>query len=98
MLRNRLLILLGGCFLAASAAWADDVGFVDCSNHPENTPVFGKPRKTPKPVASLRCAERFTILVYGFIFYPIQTGDAKVVYVYSNLLAVYRADTPARLS
>src|SRR5258708_7141292 len=98
MLRNRLLILLGGCFLAASAAWADDVGFVDCSNHPENTPVFGKPRKTPETVASLRCGERFTILVYGFVFSRIQTGDGKVGYVYSNLLAVDRAATAARQS
>ncbi len=96
MLRNRLLILLGGCFLAASAAWADDVGFVDCSNHPEDTPVFGKPRKTPEVVASLRCGERFTILVYGFVFSRIQTGDGKVGYVYSNLLAVDRAATAAR--
>jgi len=26
MLRNRILILLGGCLLASSAAWADEVG------------------------------------------------------------------------
>ncbi len=96
MLRNRLLILLGGCFLAASAAWADDVGYIDCSSHPEGTQVFGKPRKTPDVVASLPCGERFTILVYGFVFSRIATPDGKVGYVYSNLIAVDRAATTAQ--
>ena len=93
MLRNRLLILLGVSFIAASAAWADDVGYVDCSNRSEDTQVFGKPRKTPEVVASVPCGERFTILVYGFVFSRIQTGDGKVGYVYSNLIAVDRAAT-----
>src|SRR5258708_3668152 len=53
MLRNRFLIVLSGCLLAASAAWADDVGYIECSNHPEGTQVFGKPRKTPEVVVSL---------------------------------------------
>ena len=35
MLRNRLLVALGVCFLAASGAWADEVGFVDCSKSAE---------------------------------------------------------------
>ena len=87
MLRNRLLILLGGCFLTASAAWADDVGYVDCSNHPEETQVFAKARKTPEVVASLPCGERFTIVLYGFIFSRIQTRDGRVGYVYSNLIS-----------
>ncbi len=96
MLRNRLLILLGVCFLAASAAWADDVGYIDCSSHSEGTQVFGKPRRTPDVVASLPCGERFTILVYGFVFSRIQTGDGKVGYIYSNLIAVDRAATTAQ--
>ncbi len=87
MLRNRLLILLGGCFLTASAAWADDVGYVDCTNHPEETQVFAKARKTPDVVASLPCGERFTIVLYGFIFSRIQTRDGRVGYVYSNLIS-----------
>jgi len=87
MLRNRLLILLGGCFLTASAAWADDVGYVDCSNHPEETQVFAKARKTPEVVTSLPCGERFTIVLYGFIFSRIQTRDGRVGYVYSNLIS-----------
>jgi len=91
MLRNRLLILMGGCFLTASAAWADDVGYIDCSNHSEGTQVFGKARKSPDVVTSLPCGERFTILVYGFVFSKIQTRDGKVGYVYSNLIAVDRA-------
>src|SRR5260370_12724725 len=90
MLRNRLLILLmlGACFLTASAAWADDVGYVNCSSHPEATQVFAKPRKTPDMLASLPCGERFTVLVYGFIFSRIETRDGKVGYVYSSLISV----------
>jgi hypothetical protein len=98
MFRNRFLILLSLCFLAASATWADDVGFVDCSNHPEATQVFGKPRKTPDVVASVPCGERFTILVYGFVFSRIQTGDGTVGYVYSSVIAVDRAATAAQHS
>jgi hypothetical protein len=63
MLGNRLLIvfMLGACFLTASAAWADDMGYVNCSSHPEDTQVFGKARRTPETVASLPCgsASRF---------------------------------------
>ncbi len=91
MLRNRLLILLGGCFLTASAVWADGVGYIDCRNHPEETQVFGKARQTHEIVASLACGERFTILQYGFIFSRIQTGDGKVGYVYSNVISVDRS-------
>ncbi|MGC1619828.1 MAG: hypothetical protein WA765_15160 [Candidatus Acidiferrum sp.] len=88
MLRNRFLILLAVCFLAASAAWADDIGYVDCSSHSDGTQVFGKPRKTPDVVANLACGERFTVLVYGFYFSRIQTRDGQVGYVYSNLIAL----------
>ena len=96
MLRNRFLILLGGCLLASSAAWADEVGYVDCSNHPDEIQVFAKARKTPDLVASLPCGERFTVLVYGFVFSRIQTRDGNVGYVYSNLIAVDRAATAAQ--
>src|SRR5258708_3780309 len=90
MLRKWLLILvmLGASFLADSAAWADDVGYVNCSSHPEATQVFAKPRKTPDMLASLPCGERFTVLVYGFIFSRIETRDGKVGYVYSSLISV----------
>ena len=88
MFHSRILVVLGVCFLAASAAWADDVGYVDCTSHSEGTQVFGKPRKTPDVVASVACGERFTILVYGFYFSRIQTKDGQVGYVYSNLIAV----------
>src|SRR5216684_2149947 len=93
MFRNRFLILLGGCFIAAYAAWAGEVGYVDCSNHPEGTQVFGKPRKTPDVLASMPCGERFSVLVYGFVFSQIETRDGKVGYVFSNLIAVDRAAT-----
>jgi hypothetical protein len=91
MLRSRIIILLGGCLLAASAAWADDVGYIDCRNHPDETQVFGKARQTHEAVAALACGERFTILLYGFIFSRIQTRDGKVGYVYSNVISVDRS-------
>jgi hypothetical protein len=93
MLGKRLLILLGGCFLMASAAWADDVGYVNCSSHPDETQVFGKPRKTPDTVAAIPCGERFTILVYGFIFSRIQTRDGKIGYIFSSLISVDHSAT-----
>lgn len=93
MLRNRLLVALGVCFLAASGAWADEVGFVDCSKSAEATQVFGKPRKSQDVVASLPCGERFTILVYGFYFSRIQTKDGQVGYVYSSLISQDRGVT-----
>jgi hypothetical protein len=93
MLRNRFLILLGTSFLATSAAWADEVGYLDCSNHSEGTQVFGKPRKTPDVVTALPCGERFTILVYGFYFSRIQTKDGQIGYIYSSLIAVDRGAT-----
>ncbi len=98
MSRNRFLIVLGGCLLAASAAWADDVGYVECSSHPDGTQVFAKPRKSPEVVASMACGERFTILVYGFVFSRVQTGDGKIGYVYSNMIAVDRAAAPVQKS
>src|SRR6266404_2140805 len=87
MLRNRMLVLVSGCFLTASASLADGVAYVDCASHPEDTQVFGKPRRTPDVVESLPCGERFTILQNGFIFSRIQTKDGKVGYVYSNLIS-----------
>jgi hypothetical protein len=93
MFRMRFLAFLGVCFLAASGAWADEVGYVDCSNHSDATQVFGKPRKTPDVVASLACGERFTILVYGFYFSRIQTKDGQIGYIYSSLIAVDRGAT-----
>ncbi|HEU0367686.1 MAG TPA: SH3 domain-containing protein [Candidatus Acidoferrum sp.] len=87
MLRNRLLITLGGCAVLASAAWADGVAYVDCTSHSEDTQVFGKPRRSPDVVASLPCGERFTVIQNGFIFSRIQTKDGKIGYVYSNVIS-----------
>jgi hypothetical protein len=98
MFRKRFLISLAVLFLGASAAWADDVGYVDCSNHSEDTQVFGKPRKTNEVVASVPCGERFTVLVYGFFFSRIQTKDGQIGFIYSSLIAVDRAATTARQS
>ena len=91
MLRNRFLILTGGCFLAASAAWADNVGFIDCRDHPDPTQVFAKARQSHEVVASVACGERFTVLQYGFIFSRIQTKDGQVGYVYSNVISADRS-------
>lgn len=88
MLRKRLLMVLGGCLLAVSTACADDVGYVDCSKHAEETQVFGKPRRTQETVATLACGERFTVLMYGFIFSRIETKDGQVGYIFSNLISV----------
>src|SRR5258708_15936687 len=90
MFRNRFVILLGGSLLAASAAVANDVGYIDCSNHFDETQVFAKARKSPEVVASMPCGERFTILVYGFVFSRVQTKDGNVGYVFSNLISVDR--------
>src|SRR6267378_4097430 len=104
MLRKRMLIGLGGCFLASGAAWADGVAYVDCASHPETTLVFGKPRRTPETVAAINCGERFTILQYGFIFSRVQTKDGQVGYVYSNLISADRSgatvpqSAPARVN
>ena len=98
MWRNRFLISISVLFLAASTAWADDVGYVDCSSHSEGAQVFGKPRKTPDTVANLACGERFTILVYGFYFSRVQTKDGQVGYIYSNLITQDRGATAVQQS
>ena len=91
MVGKRLLLLLGVCALTAAAAWADDVGYVDCREHPDQTQVFAKARQTHEVVASVPCGERFTILLYGFIFSRIQTKDGQVGYVFSNVVSVDRS-------
>jgi hypothetical protein len=96
MFRMRFLIVLVLSFLVATAAWADEVGYVDCSSHSDPTQVFGKPRRTPDTVASLPCGERFTILVYGFYFSRIQTKDGQIGYIYSSLIAVDRGVAAAQ--
>src|SRR5215470_1799308 len=88
---SRLLILLTGCFLLASAAWADELGYVDCATHPDNAQVFAKARQSQDVVATVPCGERFTVLLYGFIFSRVQTKDGKVGYVYSNVISADRA-------
>ena len=88
MLRSRLLILLGGCLLAASVAWAaDDVGYIDCQSHPQNTQVLARASKTQDVVASLPCGERFSILLDSFFFARIQSKDGKVGYVLSSSIS-----------
>jgi len=95
MHRSRLLILLAACFLMTSVAWADDLGYVECTSHPDTTPVFSKARQTPDSVGAIPCGERFTVLVYGFVFSRIQTKDGKIGYVYSNLITSDRGGAAA---
>lgn len=85
---NRLLVLLGGCLLAASAAMADDLGSVDCTSHPDLTPVYAKARKSQDIVANVPCGEKFKVILFGFIFSEIQTSDGKVGFVFSNLVTL----------
>jgi hypothetical protein len=91
--RIRLSILLAGCFLLVSTAWADDLGYVDCASHPESAQVFSKARQTPDSLGTVTCGERFTILVYGFVFSRVQTKDGQVGYIYSNLISVDHGGT-----
>jgi len=86
MQRIRLLILLTAGCVTSSAAWADNLGYVDCSSHPEGTAVFSKPRQSGS-VAVVPCGERFTVLLNGFIFSRVETKDGKVGYVYTNLIS-----------
>ena len=76
MLRKRMLIGLGGCFLASGAAWPDGVAYVDCASHPETTLVFGKPRRTPETVAAIACgsALRFCSTDSFFHAFKRKTG------------------------
>jgi hypothetical protein len=87
MLRIRLLILLSACSAISSAAWADNLGYVACSSHPEETPVFSKPRQSSS-VAMIPCGERFTVLLKGFIFSRVETKDGKIGYVLTNVVSV----------
>src|SRR5262252_3942440 len=88
MSRIRLFILLAVSFLAASAALADDLAYIDCASHPESAQIFSKARQTPDSLGTVACGERFTVLVYGFVFSRVQTKDGKVGYIYSNLITV----------
>jgi len=96
MVGKRYLLLLAGCFLTASAALADEVGFIDCREHPEQTQVFAKARQTHEIVATLACGERFTILLNGFIFSRIQTKDGQVGYVFSNVISADHSGASAQ--
>src|ERR1700747_2981517 len=98
MSRMRLFTLLTACLVLASAAFADDQGYVDCTSHPESAQIFSKARQTPDSLGTVACGERFSILVYGFVFSRVATLDGKVGYLYSNLITIDRggaAPSPA---
>jgi len=87
MLRIRLLTLVSACCVISLGAWADDLGYVDCSIHPEETQVFSKPRLSGS-VAVIPCGERFTVLLNGFIFSRVETKDGKIGYVLTNMISL----------
>ncbi len=86
MLKSLLFVLVGGCLFASPAA-ADDIGYVDCQTHPDNTAVLARAAKTSEVVASVPCGERFTILLSGDFFSRIQAKDGKVGYLNSYLIS-----------
>ncbi len=87
--------MVATCLLAASPAWADDLGYIDCQGHSENTVVLAKAAQTSDVVTSLHCGEQFTILLSGDFFSRIQTQDGKVGYVYSYLISHNLSSPPA---
>ncbi|HYL83847.1 MAG TPA: SH3 domain-containing protein [Candidatus Angelobacter sp.] len=93
MLRLRVLLLLAASTLFVSAAWADDIGYIDCASHPDPSQVYTKPRQSQDVVGSVACGERFFILVNGFIFSRIQTTDGKIGFVLSSLISVDHSAT-----
>src|SRR2546430_6050614 len=60
MSRIRLFTLLTACFLAASPAWADDLGYLECANHPEGAQLFSKARQTPDALGTVVRSEEHT--------------------------------------
>src|SRR5712692_5556322 len=75
---------------------AGDVGYINCQNHPGNTPVLVRAGRPLEVVTFLPCGDRFTILLYGFFYTQIDTKDHKVGYVYSNLISRDHSATSAR--
>jgi hypothetical protein len=98
MLRKHLFSLLAVCLLGGSAARADELGFVECSAHPDDIQVFGKARQSHDVVAAVHCGERFTVVQFGFIFSRIQTANGQVGFVYSNLISVDRSGAKMQIA
>jgi hypothetical protein len=90
MFHKKLLILLCGSLLGAAGARADDVGYVDCSGHPEETQIYAKPRRSQDVVVKVPCGERFRVVLYGFIFSKVQTSDGKVGFILSSMISLDR--------
>lgn len=95
MLRTRLLLLLAGSLLVASAALAGETGYIDCSKYPDTVQVLDKGGKTSGVVADLPCGERFTVLARGEFYSQIQTKDGKVGYIYTYLISRDTSAAPA---
>jgi hypothetical protein len=80
--------MVGGCLLASVALHADDLGlgFVDCGRHSDPVEVNVRASAATPVVATVRCGERFTVLLRGNILSQIQTKTGKVGFIYTYLI------------
>ena len=87
-IRSRLILAVGGCLLASAALHADDLGlgFVDCGRHSDPIEVNEKASAATPVVATVKCGERFTVLLRGNILSRIQTQTGKVGFIYTYLI------------
>jgi hypothetical protein len=87
-IRSRSILMAGGCLLASAALHADDLGlgFVDCGRHSDPIEVNERASAATPVVATVRCGERFTVLLRGNILSRIQTKTGKVGFIYTYLI------------
>ncbi len=87
-IRSRLILMVGGCLLASAALRANDLGlgFVDCGVHSDPIEVNEKASAATPVVATVKCGERFTVLLRGNILSRIQTKTGKVGFIYTYLI------------
>jgi len=86
--RSRLILAVGGCLLASSVLRANDLGlgFVDCGIHSDPVEVNVKASAATPVVATVKCGERFTVLLRGNILSRIETKTGKVGFIYTYLI------------
>jgi len=97
-MKSLYFALVATCLLAASAARADDLGYMDCQSHPDDSVILAKAEKAADVIAPLHCGQQFTILLSGDYFSQIQTQDGKVGYVYSYLISRNHPSLPVAQS
>jgi hypothetical protein len=87
-IRSRLILMVGGFLLTSAALRANDLGlgFVDCGVHSDPIEVNVKASSATPVVATVKCGERFTVLLRGEILSRIQTKTGKVGFIYTYLI------------